>query len=143
MKKQIAKLLSDNHVQDAQKKNHKNRWNVIANIIFLFFVIISVSYIEWKLHPTKRSIENHSTVYAIFRGKGSFSISHFRFFLFHRIGAINLRYIFEISIFVQKKNCINIYMYTGCIYTHIHNCFRQQLRYYCCQKKNIKKKKNE
>lgn len=69
--------------------------------------------------PTKRSIENHSTVYAIFRGKGSFSISHFRFFLVHRIGAINLQYIFEVNLFSfkKKKNCINIYMYTGYIYT--------------------------
>lgn len=93
--------------------------------------------------PTKRSIENHSTVYAIFRGKGSFSISHFRFFLVHRIGAINLQYIFEVNLFSfkkKKKLYKYLYVYGIHIYTYTR-LFSIATSLLLLLEKNIKKKR--
>lgn len=131
----------DNHVQDARKRNHKNRWNVIATVISLFFVIISVSNlyrVEAPSIPTKRSIENHSTIYTVFRGERSFSISRFRFFLVHRIDAINLRYIFEVYLFSFEKKKLYKYLYVYRMHTQLFSIATSLL---LLLEKNIKKKK--
>lgn len=88
--------------------------------------------------PTKRSIENHSTIYTVFRGERSFSISRFRFFLVHRIDAINLRYIFEVYLFSFEKKKLYKYLYVYRMHTQLFSIATSLL---LLLEKNIKKKK--
>lgn len=90
--------------------------------------------------PTKRSIENHSTIYTVFRGERSFSISRFRFFLVHRIDAINLRYIFEVYLFSFEKKKLYKYLYVYRMHTQLFSIATSLL---LLLEKNIKKKKED
>lgn len=144
IKKQTAKLLSwQSYTGYTKKESQESMEHCECNFFVLcYYFCLELISSGSSIVPAKRSIENHSTVYTVFRGKGSFSISRFRFFLVRRIGAINLRYIFEVSIFVQKKKKLYKYLYVHRmhIYTHIR-LFSIAISLLLLLEKNIKKKK--
>lgn len=76
--------------------------------------------------------------------KDPFRFLIFGFFSFTERGAINLRYIFEISIFVQKKKLYKyLYVYKMHIYTHTRLFSIATSLLLLLEKKYQKKKKNE
>lgn len=131
----------DNHVQDARKRNHKNRWNVIATVISLFFVIISVSNLYRVEAPSFQQNDPLKTIQPFiswWKILFDFSFSVFSRSQ-NRCNQPSI-YLWSISILVRKKKKLYKYLYVYRMHTQLFSIATSLL---LLLEKNIKKKKED